>query len=132
MSTLSEAPVIVAHPDYGAAVDIPGDSYQTSDLIASSNISGSRSLVGMDWESLPASKVKVMPFILFLVENIFGSDATKKAVLDSIDSPLILHIATHAYYAAEEELGLVMEYVILLPTHFFVLVLFWLEPTTGK
>ena len=106
-SAFSDVPVIVASPDYGASVRTSSNSYQTSsDVIASLNISRSRSLVGMDWEPLPASKKEGDALHSILGgKYLFGSNATKKAVLDNINSPSILHIATHAYYAAEEALG---------------------------
>lgn len=106
-SALSESPVIVANPDYGAAIESSIGSYETSSHdLASSYVSGSRSLVGMKWESLPASKSEGDALYSILGgKYLFGSNATKKAVLDSINSPSILHIATHAYYATEDELG---------------------------
>ena len=106
-SAFSDVPVIVASPDYGATIRTSSNSYQTSsDVIASLNISRSRSLVGMDWEPLPASKKEGDALHSILGgKYLFGSNATKKAVLDNINSPSILHIATHAYYAAEEALG---------------------------
>ena len=106
-SAFSDVPVIVASPDYGASIRTSSNSYQTSsDVVASLNISRSRSLVGMDWEPLPASKKEGDALHSILGgKYLFGSNATKKAVLDNINSPSILHIATHAYYAAEEALG---------------------------
>ena len=97
--------MIVANPDYGAAVETLAIRIRLLLSFASSYISGSRSLVGMVWESLPASKSEGDALYSILGgKYLFGSNATKKAVLESINSPSILHIATH-YYAAEEELG---------------------------
>lgn len=99
----SESALIVSNPDFGFSTsNIESSPQAISGSISRSNITKSRSLSNIFWEKLPATRKEGDVIHSLLRGNhIYGENASKTVLKKSANSPLILHIATHAYYASE-------------------------------
>lgn len=95
--------LVISNPDYETGPRIASSrTFSDAESITRSNISNSRTLSRVRWDPLPATQKEgdVLHSILG-GEHLSGGEATKDNVVESIDSPLLLHIATHAFYAEE-------------------------------
>ncbi len=98
-----EPALIVSNPDFGfSASRLESSPQAISGSISRSNITKSRSLSNIFWEKLPATRKEGdVIHSLLRGSHIYGENASKIVLKKSTNSPLILHIATHAYYASE-------------------------------
>ena len=108
LSSHSTLPVVIANPDYGqrSARDRE-DSSSKSQKRAAERFR--EYLVNNRWQAIPGTEQEGLEVAKLLGTTLLsGKEASTKA-LERLESPIVLHIATHGFFLEGQELGLSLE-----------------------